>query len=247
MIVVHPRGRPRRGRDYAIMLHEWKILPGARRADPLAMNDFNVLTMNSRAYPGTDALVAELGDRVRIRLGNLGPMDHHPIHIHGHTFEVVETDGGPVPVSARRPETSVLVPVGAVRVIELTAALPGDWPFHCHMTHHTMNQMGHEAPNFVGADVTEADQKLSRVLPGYMTMGQAGMGEMGAMGMPTPPNSVPMKGAPGPFGYIDMGGMFTIIKIRDKLPKGDPGWYQHPPGTVAVAATKEQLRRDGIE
>jgi FtsP/CotA-like multicopper oxidase with cupredoxin domain len=49
-----------------------------------------------------------------LRLGNLGPMDHHPIHIHGHAFSVVETDGGPVAASARRPETTVLVPVGTV-------------------------------------------------------------------------------------------------------------------------------------
>jgi hypothetical protein len=85
------------------------------------------------------------------------------------------------------------------------------------------------------------------VVPGYMSMGQTGMGEMGAMGMPVPANSTPMKGGPGPFGYIDMGGMFTIIKVRDRLTgDGDPGWYQHPDGTVARAATAAELAADGI-
>ena len=61
------------------------------------MTDFNVLTFNAKAFPGTEPLVAEAGDRVRIRLGNLSPMDHHPIHLHGHAFKVTETDGGPIP------------------------------------------------------------------------------------------------------------------------------------------------------
>ena len=246
MIVVHPRRGRRPDRDYAILLHEWDIPAGARRPNPLAMSDFNVLTMNSRAYPGTDPLVAEVGDRVRIRFGNLGPMDHHPIHIHGHAFAVVETDGGPVPPSARWPETAILVPVGTVRAVELRAEAPGDWPLHCHMTHHVMNQMGHDTPNLVGADVADADRRIRKLVPGYMAMGQTGMGSMAGMGHAVPANSVPMKGAPGPFGTIDMGGMFTIVKIRERL-TGDPGWYAHPPGTVAQAASKDQLARDGIE
>jgi FtsP/CotA-like multicopper oxidase with cupredoxin domain len=249
MIVVHPRRRPaRRVRDHAIMLHEWKITAGTRRPDPLAMNDFNMLTMNSVGFPRTQPLLAERGDLVRIRLGNLSPMDHHPIHIHGHAFRLVETDGGPVPASAQRPETTVIVPVGSVRVIEFVADNVGDWPLHCHMTHHIMNQMGHDSPVLIGADLAVADARIREAVPGYMTMGQNGMGGMGAHPMPVPENSVPMKGADGPFGFIDMGGMFTIVKVRDRLPAGgDPGWYQHPAGSVSVAATEAQLRRDGID
>jgi hypothetical protein len=46
-----------------------------------------------------------------------------------------------------------------------------------------------------------------------------------------------------------MGGLFTILKVRDQLRSYDeePGWYQHPPGTVALKATDEELRRDGID
>ncbi len=246
MIVVHPRGRRRAARDFAIMLHEWRVEAGARRPDPMEMSDFNLLTMNSRAFPGTDPLVVERGDLVRIRLGNLSPMDHHPMHIHGHAFRIVETDGGQVPLSAQVPETTIIVPVGSVRVVEFVADAPGDWAFHCHMTHHVMNQMGHDVPVTVGADVSGADRRIRKLIPGYMSMGQNGMGEMGEMGMPMPKNSVPMKGAEGPFGYIDMGGMFTILKVRDRLGKGDAGWYTHPEGTVAGPATAKALERDGI-
>ncbi|MBP6627843.1 MAG: copper oxidase [Kofleriaceae bacterium] len=247
MFVVHPKTSKdkRRVRDYSLMAHEWKIPIGTRRPDPMAMNDFNVLTFNSKAFPATEPLVAEVGDRVRIRLGNLGPMDHHPIHLHGYAFEVTYTDGGPVPKAARWPETTVLVPVGATRVIELVADVPGDWAMHCHMTHHVMNQMGHDAPNLVGADVRGLDKKIGRVVPGYMTMGSTGMGDM--MEMSQPDNSISMLGGDGPFGMIDMGGMFTVLKVRDKLTGDkDPGWYEHPKGTVADEATDDDLSRDGI-
>ncbi len=251
MIVVHPKGAEtskRRVRDYALMSHEMKIVIGARRPDPMAMNDFNVLTFNGKSFPATAPLVAEVGDLVRIRLANLGPMDHHPIHLHGHTFEVVATDGGPVPASARHPETSVLVPVGTTRTIEFVARAPGDWAMHCHMTHHVMNQMGHNVANLVGADMQGVDAKLGRVVPGYMTMGAGGMAEMSAMHMQQPKNSISMVGGKGPHGIIDMGGMFTIVKVRDKLDgsNADPGWYDAPKGSTATEATAAELARDGV-
>ncbi len=247
MIVVHPRGGRRPARDYVLMSHEMKIPIGAARPDPLAMNDFNVLTFNGKAFPATEPLLAETGELVRIRLANLGPMDHHPIHLHGHTFEIVATDGGTIPASARHPDTTVLVPVGSTRTIEFVADNPGDWPFHCHMTHHVMNQMGHDVANVIGTDMRGIDAKMSRVVPGYMTMGQAGMAEMSTMSMPQPKNSISMVGGKGPHGVIDMGGMFTIVKVRDKLGAGDPGWYNAPKGTVASEAAASDLARDGIK
>jgi hypothetical protein len=249
MIVVHPRGaEPRRVRDYALMTHEWKVPIGARRADPLAMNDFNVLTFNGKAFPATAPLVAEQGDLVRLRLANLGPMDHHPIHIHGHTFQLVATDGGAVPPAARVPETTVLVPVGTTRTVELVATAPGDWPLHCHMTHHAMNQMGHDAANLIGADTSDLDARLGRIVPGTMVMGHDGMGAMAQMAMPQPANAIAMRGGAGPHGLIDMGGMFTLLKIRPHLPSDtDPGWYAPPASDVASEATPADLARDGID
>jgi hypothetical protein len=217
------------------------------------MTDFNVLTINARAFPGTAPLVAKLGDRVRIRIGNLSPMDHHPIHLHGYTFKVTETDGGPIPESAQWPETTVLVATGSTRTIEFVADNPGDWTMHCHMTHHMMNQMGHGIPNMVGVDARGLDEKIRPLLPAYMTMGQDGMGDMGShveMGhMKVPPNSVPMVGRMGPYDYITMGGMFTTLKVRERLPDGydkDPGWYEPPAGTLASKAPADVLERHGV-
>ncbi len=245
-LIVHPRRPegPPVDRDFALMTHEWSLPVGARRPDPLAMSDFNLLTFNSRAFPGTEPLVVGVGERVRIRLGNLGPMDHHPIHLHGLSFQVTATDGGTVPESARYPETTALVPVGATRVLEFVADEPGDWPMHCHMTHHAMTQMGHGTPNLIGADTSAVDERMRRVVPGYMTMGTTGMG--GMMEMSIPPNSLPMRATPGPFGPIEMGGMFTILKVREN-PREDPdGWYRHPAGTVASAADPARMKADGI-
>jgi hypothetical protein len=113
------------------------------------------------------------------------------------------------------------------------------------MTHHVMNQMGHDAPNLIGADVRGLDQKIGRMVPGYMTMGQDGMS--GMSGMPLPRNAISMRGGPGPSGPIDMGGMFTIIKIRERLPAGtDPAWYEHPKGSVAAEASAAELAKDGV-
>lgn len=250
MIVVHPKvpaRETRRVRDYSWMIHEWKVDIGAKRPDPMAMNDFNVLTINSKCFPSTAPVLAEVGDLVRIRIGNLGPMDSHPIHLHGYAFEVVYTDGGPVPRTARWPETTVLVPVGACRVIEFIADTPGDWAIHCHMTHHVMNQMGHDVANVIGAKTDKIGHKINKQIPGYMVMGETGMGDM--MEMKMPQNSISMRGGPGPFSNIDMGGMFTIVKVRQKLPANgaDPGWYENPPGTVATNATAQELTRDSIQ
>jgi manganese oxidase len=251
MIVVHPRQPSpdyRVDRDFAILLSEWSIDVGSSRPNPNAMSDFNVLTMNARAFPGIDPLVCKTGDRVRVRFGNLSAMDHHPIHLHGHYFKVVATDGGPIPVSAQWPETTVLVPTGSTRDIEFIADAPGDWALHCHMTHHVMNQMGHGIPNMIGVDPKKLNARIRSQLPGYMTMGQDGMGEMAEMHMPVPNNSIPMLGAKGPHDTITMGGMFTIVKVRESLEgAGDPGWYQNPAGTQANLASAAELSRDGIK
>jgi manganese oxidase len=251
MFVIHPRtaSSPRVDRDFSLMLSEWFIKPGARKPDPTVMNDFNILTINGVVFPATEPLVVRLGQRVRIRLGNLSATDHHPFHIHGVSFRVTGTDGGRIPEAAQWPEATVLVPVGSTRDIEFVADAPGDWPFHCHMTHHTMNQMGHGLPNMLGVKSGRLEGEVRRLLPDYMTMGQSGMGDMThATEMGVPENSIPMLGGRGPFGAIEMGGMFTIIKVRDDLTSyADPGWYRHPAATVAERATAAQLRADGID
>jgi manganese oxidase len=249
MFVMHPRsGAPRVDRDFTIMLSEWTIKPGTNKSDTTEPSDFNVLTFNSKVFPATSPLVAKRGDRVRIRLGNLSAFDHHPIHLHGYRFRVAATDGGRIPDAGQWPETTVLVPVGSTRDVEFVADQPGDWALHCHMTHHTMNQMGHRVPIMLGVKTGDLDAKVRQLLPDYMTMGRTGMGDMAAMGMAAPRNSIPMVGGKGPFGPIDMGGMFTVFKVRDGITSyEDPGWYEHPRGTVAELAKPDEMRADGIK
>jgi FtsP/CotA-like multicopper oxidase with cupredoxin domain len=252
LFVVHPRRPPADerpvDRDVCYVLNEWSIVPGARRPNPMAMAEFNVLTLNSKAFPGTAPVVVQKGDRVRLRIGNLSAMSHHAMHLHAFPSTLVATDGGVVPLSARHPETTWLVPTGTVRVIEFTADLEGDWAFHCHMTHHGMNQMAHGIPSIIGADVSDIAVRLRRLHPSTMLMGEAGMGgmmHMYRMGAKMPENSVPMLGGAGPFDDIEMGGMFTIIKVRAPGHLGDV-WYQHPAGTVAQRVTDEEMARDGV-
>jgi hypothetical protein len=186
-------------------------------------------------FPGIDPLVVRKGDRVRIRMGNL-TMTNHPIHIHGHNFSVTCTDGGWVQKSARWPETTVDMPIGALRAIEFVADAPGDWAFHCHKSHHVMNAMGHDVPTMIGVDQRGVAEKINKLLPDYMAMGERGMAEMGSMEMPLPDNTLPMMTGQGPYGPLEMGGMFTVVKIREGLARDDykdPGWYKHPKDSVA--------------
>lgn len=233
--IIHPKQQPspRIDRDFAIFLAEWAIEPGTATPNPNVMTDFNTFTFNSRAYPGTDPLIAKLNDRVRIRLANLS-MDSHPMHLHGHKFFQTGTDGGPVQASAQHPLTTLDVPVGSTADIEFVADNPGDWAFHCHKTHHTMNAMSHDIPNMLGVNQDKVAKQLDKLVPGTMTMGSTGMGEMADMQMDGPKNTLPMMGGNGPFGSVEMGGMFTIVKIREGLTTyADPGWYKAPEGTRA--------------
>ena len=230
--VIHPRvPRERVDRHFVVMLHEWYVDPGTATPNPNVMLDFNLFTFNARVWPGTDPWVVKKGDRVRVTFGNLS-MDSHPIHVHGYAFEEVATDGGATPRASRRPETTVSVPVGSTRTVEFVANEPGDWAFHCHKSHHTMNAMGHDVPNMLGVKQGGVEAKIRRVLPGYMAMGENGMGDM--MGMGRPKNTLPMMAGEGPFGAVEMGGMFTVLKVREGLTSyADPGWYKHPAGSVA--------------
>jgi FtsP/CotA-like multicopper oxidase with cupredoxin domain len=231
--VIHPRRGPRVDRDFAIFLQEWFVAPGTATPNPSVMTDFNLFTFNSRIYPGTDPLVVRENQRVRIRLANLS-MDSHPIHFHGHVFKLTGTEGGDIPPSGQWPLVTVNVPPGTTRNIEFVADNPGDWPLHCHKNHHVMNQMSHDIPNLVGVNQERVEEKMRKLLPGYMAMGSTGMGDMAAMNMGGPKNWVPMMAGQGPYGPVGMGGMFTVVKIRPGITSyEDPGWYQPPKGSVA--------------
>jgi hypothetical protein len=98
-----------------------------------------------------------------------------------------------------------------------------------------MNPMGHEVPTMLGVNQREIAKKIARIIPDYMAMGETG-GSMHGMEMPLPENTLPMMTGAGPHGPIEMGGMFTTLKVRQDLPRDsyrDPGWYRAPGGSVA--------------
>jgi len=240
--VTHPKDYRQQAveRDFVFLLSAYDIDPGSYKPKPNTMLDFNLWTFNSRVFPGIDTLPVRQGDKVRIRVGNL-TMTNHPLHMHGHEFVVTGTDGGWVPPSARWPEVTTDIGVGQMRAIEFHATEPGDWALHCHKSHHTMNAMGHNVPSMIGVDQDGIAEKINRIVPGYMAMGEKG-GSMGGMQMPLPENTLPMMTGEGPFGDVEMGGMFTVLKVRKDQKRGDysdPGWYQHPQGTLAYEWTGE--------
>jgi hypothetical protein len=242
LFIVHPKD-PKQfkvDRDFGFILNAYDIEPGSATPKVNTMLDFNLWTWNSRAFPGIDPFVARTGERVRIRVGNL-TMTNHPIHMHGPHFEVTGTDGGWVPKSARWPEVTTDIAVGQMRAFEFDA-LAGDWAIHCHKSHHTMNAMGHNVPTMIGVDHRDVAKKISKLVPDYMVMGDKGMHDMAEMEIPLPDNTLPMMTGTGPFGPVGMGGMFSVVKVRDDIKRGDfkdPGPYKHPAGTLASEYTAE--------
>ncbi len=245
--VTHPKGRHPLidpvDRDFCFLLNAYDIDPGSYTPKIMTMLDFNIWSWNSRVFPGIDSLNVRLNDRVRLRIGNL-TMTNHPIHLHGHEFMVTGTDGGPTPKSTRRYEVTQDIAVGQMRQLDFIADEPGDWAFHCHKSHHTMNAMGHKVPTLIGVDHTGLAKRINRLIPDYMVMGERGMADMAEMEMPLPENTIPMMTGQGPFGSVEMGGMFSVLKVRADQKPGDfsdPGWYQHPKGTIAYEWTGASL------
>ncbi len=243
--VVHPKDPAFRrvDRDFVFLLNAFDIEAGSYVPKVNTMLEFNMWCWNSRAFPGIDPFVVAKNDKVRIRFGNL-TMTNHPVHMHGYEFKVSCTDGGWVDPNAAWNEVSIDCAVGQMRAFDFVADEPGDWAIHCHKSHHTMNAMGHTVKTYIGVDKKEIAKKIRKIAPGYMPMGSNGMGEMGEMEMPIPDNTLPMMTGSAQFGPVEMGGMFSVVKVREGLAKNDykdPGSYKNPEGTVAFEYKGEPL------
>ena len=174
--IMHPKEpyQPHCDKDFAISLQEYAVLPN--NTVPNTMNmEFNWLVLNGKAGPANTPLIVRLGDRVRVRFINLG-MDHHPMHIHGHTFYTTGTEGGRIPEAGWWPGNTVLVGVAQSRTVEFVANNPGDWMLHCHLPHHMMNQMS--------SNVGKMTRPNGRLMPSGVDM-NSGMGMLrGTPGAP---------------------------------------------------------------
>ncbi len=173
--IMHPKQpyRPHCDKDFVLHFQEYAVLPN--NTVPNVMNmEFNWLVLNGRAGPAATPLIVRQGDRVRLRMVNLG-MDHHPIHVHGHTFYTTGTEGGRIPEAGWWPGNTVLLGVAQARDVEFVANNPGDWMLHCHLPHHMMNQMS-SAVN-LGGSMGASDHAMSN---GPLSQ-KANMAMMGGM------------------------------------------------------------------
>jgi hypothetical protein len=105
-----------------------------------------------------------------------------------------------------------------------------------------MNAMGHAVPTMIGVDQRDLAARIAKLVPDFMAMGEKGMHDMAEMEMPLPDNTLPMMTGTGPFGPVGMGGMFSVVKVRDDVKRGDyadPGPYRHPADTLANEYTAE--------
>ncbi|MEJ7617892.1 MAG: copper oxidase [Pyrinomonadaceae bacterium] len=177
--IIHPKNpyQPRVDKDFGIVLQEWALLPNNPIPNTLAM-EFNWLTLNGKAGPATTPMLVKQGERVRIRMINMG-MDHHPMHIHGNQFYVTGTEGGRIPETAWYPGNTVLVGVAQARDIEFDAVAPGDWMLHCHLPHHMMNQMvSMVGPMSHAVHGTQTGKGMEEGM-GIVTQGHALSGDLG--------------------------------------------------------------------
>jgi FtsP/CotA-like multicopper oxidase with cupredoxin domain len=138
VFIIHPKRYKRKiQKDVAIMLQAFALEPGNDRPNLVTM-DFNWFTFNGKVAPDIETITVSQGDRVRMRFANL-TMHSHPIHLHGHTWRVVGTEGGPIPEAAQWPGNTINVPPGTTRTVEFVASNPGLWRMHCHKLHHIIN------------------------------------------------------------------------------------------------------------
>lgn len=238
LLIIHPAKayEPVVDRDFVLIAQGFQLRANSTVPDTLSM-EWNFLTFNGRSGPLTTPLLCKLGERVRIRFLDFSVMDHHPLHLHGHTFWITGTEGGRLPESAWYPSNNVLVGVAQVREVEFIANNPGDWPLHCHMFHHMMNSMTSQAGPLVRNNSTPEQMRV----PGYpqvmlgMKMSSAKGDQMPGMdmkgmdmkGMDMPKQD--MKDIPGkktppkPEGERDHNRMNMKPDAADKPPTGHEG------------------------
>jgi FtsP/CotA-like multicopper oxidase with cupredoxin domain len=238
--IIHPTTAysPRVDKDYLIALQEYAVLPNSTIPNSMNM-EFNWLTLNGKAGPASTPLIIKHGERVRIRLINLG-MDHHPIHLHGFTFWETGREGARQPEAIWPRGNTALVGVAQARDIEFVANRVGDWMLHCHLPHHMMNQMasnvgpmtriGQAMPRSNGPlSQNEADKAMA-AMPGMDHSKMHGMDHGAMQGMSMPElvknaNQVPLF----PQDAFMEGPMMAIDKEVDKpetygLPAGWSGF-----------------------
>ncbi|KAA0131571.1 copper oxidase [Gimesia chilikensis] len=184
--IVHPQKvwDPPVDRDFGVIFQNFRIDPMQTVVNSWSM-DWNWHTINGRSGPYATPLVCKHGERVRVRLLDFSPVQHHPIHMHGHTFWITGHEGARIPKSAWIPRNTELVGVAQAADFEFIANNPGDWMFHCHMVHHMMNHM----VQHVGPRLRE-DAKVDHYLTSLDTRPRVKMHQDPQFGIPGYPQKM---------------------------------------------------------
>lgn len=98
-------------------------------------------TINGKTFPDVPPLNVKKGNLVKVTMVNKSPKDIHPMHLHGHFFQVLSKNGQPITGSPLVKDTLNILP-GESYVVAFEADNPGDWMFHCH-------DLGHAAQGMV--------------------------------------------------------------------------------------------------
>jgi FtsP/CotA-like multicopper oxidase with cupredoxin domain len=101
---------------------------------------YDLFLINGKAGDAIPPLTIAPGQHIRLRLTNAGNLPH-AMHLHGHSFTIVATDGNPVPEGGRWVKDTVLIGPGERYDLEISGTNPGVWMFHCHMPNHQDNGM----------------------------------------------------------------------------------------------------------
>lgn len=142
-LIVEPKDasqKPVYDQEALIQLGEWKVENG-NTFPAMSMTGLepNYFTINGKAYPATETINLKVGQRLLVRFMGTNSVDIHPMHIHGGPFQIVATDGNPVPEGARIQKDTVDVGPGERYDVIWTARMPGKWLLHCHINHHITN------------------------------------------------------------------------------------------------------------
>lgn len=139
-------------REYTLILAEWddELTPDvASGKAPRGPRDAtlrggelgaDLFLINGKMHSAIPPLLMATGERILLRLIHAGSIPH-PIHIHGHSFKIVATDGNPVPVVAQLTKDTVMIGPSERIDLELFGDNPGVWMVHCHIEHHMANGM----------------------------------------------------------------------------------------------------------
>jgi len=199
--IVDPKTAPaaKADADVSWMLSEWRVGADGQTyaAMPMAGAEPNYFTINGKSYPNIPPIEAKKGQRVRVRLANVGQFTH-PMHLHGMNFKIVAYDGVPLPASQQIVRNTVAVNPGELVDIEFVADNVGTWMFHCHVLHHVTNDNVEPGGLVALVNVTDSQAAQASGIQGSVWVANEESDSVSVINAATNQVAVTLTGIPGP-------------------------------------------------